>query len=90
MAILVCFGDSTAAFRFTGGAPGGELAVIALAAQHVPELFCDAVATMAEVRAGLPVLNYFSDQLTGKALAPKASMALYTVFAVLFTMRAYN
>ena len=87
MAILVGFGDSRAAFRFQGGAPSKTLVALALAAQHVPELVCDAVATMAEVRAGLPVREYFEDQLTWRVLAPKAVLVLFTVFMVLFTMR---
>ena len=90
MAILVGFGDSRAAFRFQEGAPSRTLVALALAAQHVPELVCDAVATMAEVRAGLPVREYFEDQLTWRALAPKAAMVMCTVFMVLGTMRTWD
>ena len=90
MAILVGFGDSRAAFRFQGGAPSKTLVALALAAQHVPELVCDAVATMAEVRAGLPVREYFEDQLTWRVLPPKAGIVLLTVFLVLGTMRTWD
>ena len=92
MMILVYFGDRGAAFRFVGGGAALTSGFIAraLAAQHVPELVCDGVATQMEVQAELPVLEYFRSQRRWRVQAPKAWMSCFIVFLLLFTMRAYN
>ena len=89
MQILFYFGGLTSAFRFVGGAPSGELVFLALAAQHVPELVCDTLASWYEIRTGLPVREYFHTQMNWRVLVPtKLLYTVYSVFLVLFTMRA--
>ena len=87
--ILYYFGGYGQAFRFGGVALDGAKLVLALAAQHIPELLCDTVSTWFELRAGLKVDAYFRAQMSWRAQAPKQLIAGFCVFMVLCTMRTY-
>jgi hypothetical protein len=87
--ILYYFGGYGQAFRFGGVALDGAKLVLALAAQHIPELLCDTVSTWFELRAGLKVDAYFRAQMSWRAQAPKLLIAEFCVFMVLCTMRTY-
>ena len=89
--LLFFFFGPVSAFRLDAGAALTlTLVAQALAAQHVPELVGDFIATWFEVRAGLPVLEYFQGQLAWRTLAPKIAFTACVMFLLLLTMRTYE
>ena len=63
----------------------GREATQTLAAQHTPVPICDYSATAFEERA-----DYFREQLSWRALAPKGLFVMFSVNAILATMRTHD
>ena len=70
MALTLAFGSNDA-FAFDGARATAAKAMLALLAQHGPELICDAVSTRFEVRFGLPVSAYWRKQRESRVCASK-------------------
>ena len=62
-----------------------RLALLSLLAQHGPEVVMDALSTLFEARAGLPILPYLKTQLQCQTLTSKASL---TIVVTLFLLTA--
>ena len=87
MIILLYAADLHGAFALPGEGLTTSQAALALLAQHGPELVCDAAATYAEMRLGLPVAKYMRQQRQPHVVLAKLLIATAQVFLLLAMLR---
>ena len=78
MALVLMFGLCLPIYN-TGTTFSTETVLLALLAQHGPELLCDAAAMFFEIRAGLDLVGFLQGMLKWRVFANKALCACFGV-----------